>query len=223
MPVDVQAEPRSRNLQDVLDGLGGVAPSRILADPPPGTATERDAIRVNERKAALCELVDGVLVEKGMGYAQSVLAVFLARLLDEYAEARGLGAVSGADGYLRLLPGLLRAPAVAFTRWERLPEGTPPNLAPVPDVAPDLVVEVLSDSNTEREMARKREEYFKAGVLVVWEVDPRRRTVAIHRSGAAPRTLASGDVLDTGDVLPGFQVAVDRLFGKLDGPGNRPR
>jgi Uma2 family endonuclease len=222
MSVDLRAD--SRRLQEVLDDLGGVPPSRILMNPAPGQATEEDAIRLMEREKILCELVDGVLVEKSMGYAQSVLAIFLARLLDEFAEEHGLGSVSGADGYLRLIPGSLRAPDVAFISWGRLPDDTLPRLIPVPQAAPELVVEVLSDGNTPREMARKRDDYFKAGVLVVWEVDPRSRTVTVHRPDAAPRTLAPGDVLEAGDILPGFQVAIDRLFGKLDGGREkRPR
>jgi Uma2 family endonuclease len=214
MVVDLKTEPR--RLQEVLDDLGGVPPSRILMSPAPGLATETDAIRLNERKQVLCELIDGTLVEKSMGYARSILAVFLARLLDEFAEEHGLGVVSGADGYLRLLPGLLRAPDVAFATWKRVPEGTLPSLVPLPGVVPELVVEVLSDGNTPGEMARKRDDYFRAGVFVVWEVDPRSRTVVVYRPEEPPRTLASGDVLEANEILPGFQVTIDRLFGKLD-------
>ena len=70
-----------------------------------------------------------------------------------------------------LFRGLVRIPDVAFTSWERLPgRRVPPE--PIPELAPDLAVEVLSQSNTEAEMTRKRGEYFAAGVRLVWLVDP---------------------------------------------------
>lgn len=67
-------------LADVLQQLGGISPRRIRFRPAPGTATEEDVIRIRDRERRLFELVDGVLVEKVMGYWESVLAIELARL-----------------------------------------------------------------------------------------------------------------------------------------------
>ena len=61
-------------LQDLVDRLGGIPLSRILLQPAPGLATEEDLLRENARKRRLCELVEGVLVEKAMGLQESLLA-----------------------------------------------------------------------------------------------------------------------------------------------------
>ena len=80
---------------------------------------------------------------------------------------------------LRLFPGLVRIPDVAFASWDCFPEGRLPD-DPIPELAPDLVVEVLSRSNTPREMRRKLREYFAAGVRLAWMVDLEQRTVTVH-------------------------------------------
>ena len=202
--------------QDLLDSLGGVPPARVLMRPAPGTATEADLIAINRGGRTLCELIDGVLVEKGMGFAESMLAVAIAALLREFVIPRDLGIVAGADGTIRLFPGLIRAPDVAFVSWSRLPGGVVPR-DPVPTLAPELVVEVLSKSNSKREMERKRQEYFSVGVEVVWEIDPDSRTVRVYRQGEEAATeLDQTAVLEAADVLPGFQLPLAQLFGELD-------
>jgi Uma2 family endonuclease len=71
---------------------------------------------------------------------------------------------------------------------------------------------VLSKSNTKAEIARKMKEYFAAGTRLAWIVDPKTETVRVHRSPEEFVVLKAGDVLDGGDVLPGFQVPVQELF-----------
>ncbi len=110
---------------------------------------------------------------------------------------------------------------MAFYAWNRLPDGRIPD-APIPPIAPDLAVEVLSPSNTAKEMALKRIDYFAAGVRLVWEVDPRTRTVAAYTGPKRHRVLGEDGTLSGGAVLPGFKVAVRDLFSKLDRrAGNR--
>ncbi|WP_165250839.1 Uma2 family endonuclease [Paludisphaera soli] len=214
MSVEIDADITT--FQDVIDRLGGVPASRILLRPAPGEATEADAIRIHEKKRVLCELVDGVLVEKGMGYVESMLAIFLAGLLQRFVDEHNLGVVTGADGLIRLFPGMMRAPDIAFASWDRIPESTLSRQTSVPDIAPELAVEILSRSNTDREMERKRDDYFNAGVLVVWEVDPRSRTLVVHRRDMEPRTLGESDSLSEPELLPGFELPLQELFGKLD-------
>ena len=60
-------------LADLLEQLGGLAPARVRFRPPPGTATEKDVLEVEAHEDRLCELVDGVLVEKAMGWRESIL------------------------------------------------------------------------------------------------------------------------------------------------------
>lgn len=202
-------------LAELIDQLGGIPLERIRFRPAPGTATEQDVIEVEARDNRLCELVDGVLVEKAMGYSDSILAGLIIRLLGNYVGPRNLGYVSGADGMMRLFPGLIRMPDVAFASWACFPDGILPE-EPAPDLAPDLAIEVLSRGNTPREMERKRREYFDAGVQLVWMVDPRARTVTVFSSPDAFVELAADQKLDGGDVLPGFTLALPELFAELD-------
>src|SRR6185503_2871134 len=107
----------------------------------------------------------------------SSVAADLIQLLKNYSDSHGrLGMVLGEAGTLKLLQKLVRIPDVSFTRWDRLPGRKVPD-DPIPDLAPDLYVEVLSKTNTRLEMERKLKEYFLAGVLLVWFIDPRNRTV----------------------------------------------
>jgi Uma2 family endonuclease len=209
-------ESQVRTFADLLEDLGNIPPNRILMFPSPGTATEADVLLMGGRAdRRICELVDGTLVEKGMGLRESLLAVFISSMLGPYCRARNLGVVSGEQGTLRLWEGLVRIPDVAFISWETLPGRRIPN-EPIPVLAPDLAVEVLSESNTRAEMDRKRDEYFRAGTRLVWEVDPRSRTVAVYNSVDNPVILRSTDVIDGGNVIPGFALSLSELFGELD-------
>lgn len=146
-------------LAALVERLGGVPLDRIRFRPPPGTATEQDVIRAEEDENLLCELVEGVLVEKPMGLRESLLAAAMIDALRRFVVPRNLGLVVGEGGMMRLFAGLVRIPDVAFISWARLPGGTVPE-EPVPELVPDLVVEVLSRTNTPGEMRRKWQEYF---------------------------------------------------------------
>jgi len=153
-----------------------------------------------------------------VGYSESRLAVFLAGLLNAFVIPRNLGIVTGPDGTVELMPDLVRIPDVAFTGWDQLPGRRSPS-APVPRLAPNLAVEVLSRSNTPGEMRAKRQDYFSAGVQLVWEIDPAARTVAVYSAPLSSTSLGAGDILDGGLVLPGFSVPVRELFAELDRQG----
>jgi hypothetical protein len=73
-------------IADLMDRLGGISPARVRFRPPPGTATERDVLDVEAREDRLCELVDGVLVEKVMGFYEGFLAATLIRLLGTFLD-----------------------------------------------------------------------------------------------------------------------------------------
>lgn len=208
--------PRSiRTLADLQERLGGVPWDRIRFRPFPGTATVQDVIDIEQSEDRLCELVEGVLIEKTMGFAESQLASFLTGLLNAFVIPRNLGIVTGPDGTMELAADLVRIPDVAFTSWDRLPGGRGPT-APIPRLAPNLAVEVLSRSNTRGEMAAKRRDYFAAGVELVWEIDPVGRTVSVYTSTTETRKLTLADTLDGGTVLPGFTLPMGDLFGELD-------
>ena len=190
---------------DLLERLGDIPPRRVFLRPVPGTATERDVLEMDDHHDRLCELIDGTLVEKGTGLRESLLAIMLAEVLNAFVRPRNLGLVSGEAGMMRILPGLVRIPDVAYVSWARVPGGRVP-AQPIPHMAPDLAVEVLSASNTEKEMARKRKEYFAAGGRIVWEVDPDARTVTVYTTPDRCAVLRQSDILDGGEVLPGSEL-----------------
>jgi Uma2 family endonuclease len=200
-----------RTLADLLESLGNIPPERVRFHPFPGTATERDVIAIHDRENRLCELVDGVLVEKVMGFDESILPLLLGASLIDYLKTHDLGKVVGADGMMRLFPGLVRIPDVAFISWQRFPRGKRRRAA-IPSVAPDLVVEVLSKGNTPKEMRRKLDEYFRAGVRLVWYADPKRRTVRVYTGPNRSVLLRDDQKLGGGDVLPGFSLSIRAWF-----------
>ena len=204
-------------LADLMKRLGGIPLNRVRFHPPPGTAVEKDVLE-SDRIGVMCELVDGVLVEKVMSYRESVMAIFLSKMLDNFVRPANLGLVTGDQGTVRLFAGLVRIPDVAFTSWDRLPGRRVPK-KPIPDLAPDLAVEVLSEGNTKAEMKRKRHDYFRAGVRLVWLADPKTRTVDVYTSEKKFTRLTEADVLDGGAVLPGFQLSVSEWFAELDRHG----
>jgi Uma2 family endonuclease len=210
--------PSIKTLADLLDKLGGIPLDRIRFRPSLGRATVQDVIDIQRQEGKLCELVEGVLLEKVMGFVQSALACFLIEVLRAFVVPRNLGIVTGPDGIVELMADLVRIPDVAFTQWDRLPGRRYP-AAPVPQLAPNLAIEVLSQSNTPGEMAVKRQDYFSAGVELVWEINPVTRTVAVYTSVTAVTTLTAADVLDGGTVLSGFTLAVQDLFAELDRHG----
>jgi len=211
-------EPSPINtLADLLDRLGGIPADRVRFRPVPGEATERDAIDAKRRFGVLCELVDGTLVEKTIGLYESVLAIILARLLSEFVSTRKLGIVAGADGLFRVLPGQIRIPDVSFTSWDRLPPDYQGHAAA--DLSPDLAVEILSPSNTAREMARKRVDLFSGGTRLMWVIDPPSRTVAVYTDAESnPVVLNEDQSVDGGVVLPGFSFSICQLFAEAQQP-----
>lgn len=203
-------------IQELLENLGGISPKRVLLKPWPGTATIREVIRhVDGPKKRLVELVDGTLVEKPMGFAESMVATELSGLLRNHLVANGRpGVLTGADGTIRVLEKFVPIPDIAYTSWERMPNRRVP-VAKVPEVVPNLCVEVLSEGNTPAEMARKLKEYFVAGVDLVWFIDPDERKVRVFTSPDDVTTLTAKDTLTGGAVLPGFAVPVAELFAGL--------
>jgi Uma2 family endonuclease len=116
------ASPIPETVADLLESLGDIPPERVRMRPHPGTATEDDVLAILAREKRLCELVDGVLVEKPVGFDESRMASEIIVALVLYLRAHDLGTVAGEAGMLRLLPGLVRIPDVSFVSWARLPK-----------------------------------------------------------------------------------------------------
>jgi Uma2 family endonuclease len=209
------SSPEIRTLGDLLERLGDVPPQRVRYYPRPGEATEADVVAIDAHEDRLCELIDGVLVEKPMGYWESLVAGAILAALRAFVVPRKLGLVTGEAGMVRLCPGQVRIPDVAYVSRERVP-GVRGAREPIPHLVPDLAVEVLSESNTQAEMARKRREYFEAGVRLVWLVDLDDRTVTVFTGPEESTTVDQNQILDGGDVLPGFTLPLAGLFAELD-------
>lgn len=197
---------------DVLAVVGDIPPHRILLRPAPGTATEADARRLLDRDGRRVELIDGVLVEKAMGYRESLYAISLLKFLIPFVDAGNLGVLAAPDALMRLRAGRLRLPDVSFAAWATLPSDDA-HLLPFADYAPDLAVEVISPENTRRELAVKRADYFAAGTRLVWQIDPDARTVEVFTGPATSTVLTAADILTGGDVLLGFALPLATYFG----------
>ena len=199
--------------QELWDSLGRVPLDRIVLDPPPGTVTFEDYVALDGRlDDRLVELVDETLVEKPMGRKESRIALKAGRLLGNAIDAAGRGGkLSGEAGTIRMAGGSqVRMPDVCWTAPEDVTD--PEEREAVPQEPPTLAVEVISESNTEAEMAIKLTEYFASGCRLAWLLYPKTRTVRAYTSPDAHRELSADDTLDGGDVLPGFAVRVGDLF-----------
>jgi Uma2 family endonuclease len=168
--------------------------------------------KLPEEGAYRIELVRGRLVRSPRpamlhGHIQLKLG---ARML-AHVERHGLGVVGSDMGVVtERNPDTVRGPDLAFYSKRRIPEH---GYAVTFWGAPDLAVEIVSPSERPREIAEKVREYLAAGTLQVWVVDPRDHTVIVHETiSPAPRVFAAGDLLDGGNVLPGFRLAVSDLF-----------
>lgn len=213
MTATALGSPAPGTLAHLHERLGNIPLDRIRCHPAPGTATEADVLVHFNGEKHLCELVDGVLMEKPGGYYESRLAACLIGFLEHFLDEHDLGIVLGADATLRLAPGLVRLPDVSFISWEHFPNRELP-AEPILELAPDLAVEMVSEGNTTAEMERKLHEYFAAGARLVWYVYPQQRTVHVYTSPQHVRILDEEQRLEGGTVLPGFQVTIREWFAR---------
>jgi Uma2 family endonuclease len=199
--------------------LGGIPLERIRMSPAPGTATEED---LNKPHGPTCELIDGVLVEKPMGARESLLAAYVIGMLREYLANDDKGVVLGADGFIRIEDGLLRAPDATFIPWSSFPNEELPEEA-YWSVAPGLVVEVLSPGNTRAEIDRKLNELFDVGCKLAWVIDPDAQTAKVYTSAKRFKELDAKGTLEGGKVLPGFKLPLADLFAATKPRKKKPR
>jgi Uma2 family endonuclease len=202
-------------VEEVAARVGAVPLWRIRRDPPPGLATEEDVERVRREEDRICELIDGVLVEKAVSDKTAFLAIELATLLNAFVRPQRLGWVLGADGFVRLFGRRLRAPDVSFVRRDQRAGGRLLSRG-YADVAPALAAEIFSPGNTVAELEHKRREFFAAGTELFWIVYPEQQEIVVSTGPEEHRVLGAGDVLDGGSVLPGFTLKVGELFAAAD-------
>lgn len=202
-----------QTMAELVARLGDVPLHRIRSKPAPGTATDADLLELAERHGILCELVDGVLVEKPMGIYESRLAQIISHLLESYLDHNSIGITAGESGPVRTTPKQVRMPDVSFVLSEHVTLEMV-RTQKVLEHTPDLAVEVLSESNTKREMSRKLREYFEAGTRLVWYVDPEAETIQVFRAPEDSETISGEQHLTGGDLLPNFAVKVADIFAR---------
>ena len=159
------------------------------------------------------ELIRGVLHETmPTGYEHGKIVINLGILLGNFVKPRKLGSLTASDSgvWLERDPDTVREPDIAYFSAERMPPGV--RVTGYAEVAPDLVVEVVSPNNTLVEVNDKALMWLSYGVKLVWVVYPDTRTVDVYRGGHAATTLTEDDTLDGLDALPGFTCGVSEVF-----------
>jgi Uma2 family endonuclease len=158
------------------------------------------------------ELVDGVMrVREPGAYQHGRYAARIGALLAAWVVPRRLGDVLGAEtGFiLRRNPDTVRAPDAAFVSAERIPSADVTGYA---ELAPDLVVEVRSRGDRAGGIREKTADWLRAGVRLVWHIDPDRRRGSVHRADGSIRMLGADDAFDGEDVLPRFVLPITEVL-----------
>ena len=205
------APPEYDTLADLLRSLGDVAPDRVLWKPPPGTATEADVIRLVDGDRRPVEMIDNTLVEKVGGFREACAIVALMVPLYDFTRERRLGMVVMGRAPFRLSAATIRLPRLAYTAWATLPHDKA-HYDSVAQFAPDLVVEIPCAENTEREMDRKRRDFFAAGTRCIWNVRLQAEAVDVYTSPDACVSLGVAETLSGEPVLPGFRLPLAEFF-----------
>lgn len=184
------------------------------------TAEEFAELELDDRR---WELVRGVLQVRDANVKEhGYIAAEMAYRIRSYLDTNPIGVVLIEVFYTtKRAPDTVRVPDVSFVTLEhfyQMPQRQPA------DTTHDLAVEVLSPSNRPKEITQKVGEYLEKGTRLVWIIDPKTRTVAVFAPDALPHRLGVGEFLDGGEVLPGFRLAVEKIFDipdPLKPPGNR--
>ena len=172
-----------------------------------------------------CEVVDGVLLmPPGPMPEHQWLGLVISRRMSLFAESTELGVVLTApcDVVIRREPLRVRQPDVLFISAAQGGIRRPADLVGLSriDTPPDLVVEILSPSNTRRQVEEKLADYRSIGVLEGWLVNFSARTVEVLRLSGDEVTVLGvygmGDVLRS-EALPGFELPIADIFGPLLG------
>ena len=150
------------------------------------------------------ELVRGVLVvREPAGYNHGRVIAQLTGRLWSHVERAAAGQLLGAETGFTLFrdPDTVRAPDIAFVHRDRLPD---PASRGFVELAPDLVVEVLSPDDRPGETLAKVGDWLEAGARLVWVIDPDRRTARVYHADGRETSVTEKEDLTGEDVLPGF-------------------
>jgi Uma2 family endonuclease len=157
------------------------------------------------------ELVRGVIITMPPpGGRHGACCLKIGRRVGNFVDDHGLGTVTSNDtGFITERdPDSVRGPDIAYWSKGRLPQVP----AGYIEIAPDLLVEVVSPSDHFSRIQTKLRQYLARGVPLVWVVDPEDRSVSVYRSSKQMSILTENDTLTGEDVLPGFRCPVAALF-----------
>lgn len=174
------------------------------------TPAEFDKVlNLPENADRILELIDGEIAEKMPSNPySSAVAARINRFIGQFVDDHDLGYVTGEAGGYIISDENYFAPDVAFISKTRQPALPQQGYNPIP---PDLAVEVISPTDSYSDVAQKVTTYLRHGTTAVWVVDAQTRTVAVHLATGA-KILTEDDTIEGGDVLPGFTLAVGRIF-----------
>jgi len=172
--------------------------------------TVKDLEKIQERiPDHRLELVDGeVIVMSPSGYESDEVASEFSAQLRNWVRPRKLGRITGSSAGFNLPNADTRAPDVSFVQAERL-RRSPRNFA---ELAPDLMVEVKSPTDSLTKLREKIDVFLEAGTKVGILINPEQRWVEVRRSLQTPVTLQDGDVLTVPDLLPGWELLISELW-----------
>ena len=159
------------------------------------------------------ELIRGVLCQTLPSSGEhGEIVVNLVTELGNFVKPRRLGRLAASDSgvLLERSPDTVREPDIVFYSAEKIPLGV--RVTGYYEEVPDLVVEVVSPSNSVREVNDKARMWVSYGTRLVWVLHPNTRSVDVHTPNGAVATLSSEDTLNGGDVLPGFECSLSDIF-----------
>ena len=201
---------RTRPAADAPETPLGTAPA--AAPTRPELLTAADLMRLHS-EGIRGELIRGVLhqtVATGIEHGQTVANLTI--LVGAVVKPGRLGWLFCSDAGVRLErgPDTVREPDMAFISAERLPLDV--RVRGYAEIAPDLVVEIVSPSDRPVAVHDKAQMWLRYGVRLVWVVNPETRTIITMPADGPDRTLYEDDTLDGGEVIPGFSCPVRDVF-----------
>ena len=186
-------------------------PPAAPAAPAPAMTVE-DLLRM-PRDGYRYELLNGELTKTmSAGYAHGLYASNIHMSLGAHVNERRLGRVVSAEATFLLAedPAHARIPDVAFVSAAR--DAAVVDIESAFPGPPDLAVEVVSPSDRLTQVHEKALDWIARGARMVVVANPRRREAQVYRPGADVQTLRASDVLDGGDVVPGWRMPVADIF-----------
>jgi Uma2 family endonuclease len=162
------------------------------------------------------ELVNGEIIKQmPTGHIHGYIEFLIANLLFNFVKQHKLGRVLGGETgiYTRRNPDTVRGMDVAYISNERMSQAQETGFL---DVAPELIVEIMSPTDRWIDIQEKLAEYFSIGVQLVWLVDPQLEQIHVYRSFDESRRLTAENELTAPEILPGFSVQISEIFDTAD-------